>query len=368
MRRTGIIMAGGSGERFWPLSRRNRPKQLLRLTDESDTMLHEAVSRLAPLIAPDDIYIVTGAHLVDAICKANIGVPDANVLAEPFKRNTGGCLCFAAAHLIAKYGGEPRDISVAVVTADHRINPPERFREAVELALDIAEQDERLVTHGIVPDRPETGYGYIQAADPKNPITSRNGLHVYGVKAFHEKPSRDKAIDFISSGDYFWNSGMFFWRLDVFLAELELARAPMADAVHTMVAAISGNDKGTVTRTFEDLENISIDYALMEHAKRVAVVRADYAWDDVGAWTSLDRTREHDAEGNIVHGQPVLMDCRDCIVFNDAGPEKMAVSVVGVEDLVVVVSEDGVLVIPKDRAQDVRLAVAELKARAARQV
>ncbi|MEX2016096.1 MAG: sugar phosphate nucleotidyltransferase, partial [Candidatus Hydrogenedentales bacterium] len=257
---------------------------------------------------------------------------------------------------------------MAVVTADPPIGPPERFREAVELALETAENEELLVTHGIVPDRPETGYGYIQAADLENPLAKRDGLQVFRVKAFHEKPNRDKAYDFVSSGDYYWNSGMFFWRLDVFLRELETAREAMAGAVHTMVTAINGNDKGTVNRTFEELDNISIDYALMEHAKHVAVVRADYSWDDVGAWTSLDRTRDHDAQGNVVHGQPVLMDCRDCIVFNDAGSDTMAVTVVGVEDMVVVVSADGVLVIPKDRAQDVRLAVAELKARGARQV
>ena len=366
--RVAIIMAGGSGERFWPVSRRNHPKQLLRLTSPTDTMLGEAVFRISPLIPPERIYIVTGEHLAQAIREAEVGVPGDNVIAEPCKRNTGGCLAFAAAHVLAHHGGDAAGISMAVITADHLIGDSERFRRMVDVALEMAERKGVLATHGIVPTRPETGYGYIQAKDIDDPVSESGGISVFPVAAFHEKPNHDKAEDFIATGSYFWNSGMFFWRIDTFLEELDAARPDMAEAVRGMHEAMEANDKGTVTSIFEALEDISIDYALMEHAKQVVVVRADYPWDDVGAWTSLDRTREHDDQGNVAQGGPVLIDTHNSIVFNNAGAEEMAVSVVGMDNVVVVVSRDGILVVPKDRAQDVRHAVTELKARGAKQV
>ncbi len=366
--RVAIIMAGGSGERFWPVSRRNHPKQLLRLTSPTETMLGEAVSRISPLIPPERVYVVTGEHLVEAIREAGVGVPDDNVIAEPCRRNTGGCLAFAVAHVLAHHGGDAARISMAVVTADHLIGDSERFRRTVEVALDAAERKGVLATHGIVPTRPETGYGYIQAKDVDDPVLDVGDISVFPVAAFHEKPNHDKAEDFIATGSYFWNSGMFFWRIDTFLEELDAARPEMAEAVRGMHKAMKVNDKGAVRSIFEGLESISIDYALMEHAKRVVVVRADYPWDDVGAWTSLDRTREHDERGNVARGGPVLIDTHNSIVYNDAGAQEMAVSVVGMDGVIVVVSKDGILVVSKDRAQDVRHAVAELKARGAEQV
>ncbi len=366
--RVGIIMAGGSGERFWPVSRRDHPKQLLRLTSPTQTMLGEAVSRMAPLIPPERIYVVTGEHLVHVIRQADVGVPGDNVIAEPCKRNTGGCLAFAAAHVLAHQGGDAARISMAVITADHLIGDSERFCRTVDVALEIAEKNGVLATHGIVPTRPETGYGYIQAKDLEDPVWESGDISAFPVAAFHEKPNHDKAEDFIATGSYFWNSGMFFWRIDTFLEELDAARPEMAAAVRKMHEAMKMNDKGSVRSIFDGLEDISIDYALMEHAKQVVVVRADYAWDDVGAWTSLDRTREHDEQGNVARGGPVLIDTHSSIVYNEVGAEDMAVSVIGMENVIVVVSKDGILVVPKDRAQDVRHAVAELKARGAKQV
>jgi len=204
--RYGIIMAGGSGERFWPLSRQNHPKQLLKLTSSTKNMLQEAVDRLAPLIPPERIYIVTGSHLVDAIVSSGVGLPDENVLAEPCKRNTAGCLVYAAAHVLAQHGGDASNLSMAVVTADHLIGEPDRFRECVDLALTVAEENGMLVTHGIAPTRPETGYGYVQAKTDA-PLHEADGLSVYPVAAFHEKPSEEKAEDFIKAGNYYWNSG-----------------------------------------------------------------------------------------------------------------------------------------------------------------
>jgi mannose-1-phosphate guanylyltransferase len=366
IQRVGVVLAGGSGERFWPLSRKHRPKQLLHLTSEDESMLGEAVSRLAPLIPAKHIYVVTGAHLVQPIRKAGVGVPPENILAEPCKRNTAGALTYAAAILLANYGGDGSNISMAVTTADHQIGDSDLFRKTIDTALTAAETDDVLAIMGIVPSRPESGYGYVQVTDDEPAV--EDGIAVHPVKAFHEKPSRERAEDFIATGRYYWNSGMFFWRVSVFLEELLHASPNHAAAISAMAEAQRQGDADAVRAQFERLEDISIDYALMERARRVVMVRADYPWDDVGAWTALDRAYPKDHCGNVAVGDPILVDCEDCIVYNEPGATGMAVSVVGVQDLVVVVTKDAVLVIPKDRAQDVRHAVKELKERGAGQL
>jgi mannose-1-phosphate guanylyltransferase len=361
-------MAGGSGERFWPLSRKNRPKQLLRLTSGDKTMLHEAVRRIEPLIPVDRVYVVTGKHLVLPIRAARTGIPNENVIAEPCKRNTAGCLAFAAANILSEFGGDGSNVSMAVLTADHQIGSPERFRECVDIALDAAESQGVLATHGVVPTRAETGYGYIQREEGSAPLLETGDVEVFPVSAFHEKPARAKAEEFLADGSYYWNSGMFFWRLDSFLSEFARTQPEFAEAIPSMAGAIQKAQQPLLQNIFENLPSISIDNALMEHAENVAVVRAAYPWDDVGAWTSLDRTRERDSDGNVAHGDPVLINCKESIVYNDVGAADMAVGVVGMEGVVVVVSADGVLVIPKDRAQDVRDAVKALSDRGSPQV
>ena len=364
MQRIGIIMAGGSGERFWPVSRKHRPKQLLKLTSPDETMLGESVSRLAPLIAPEHVYVVTGEHLVEPIREAGVGLPEGNVIAEPAKRNTAGALAYAAAHAMAKYNDDGSRLAMAVVTADHLIGNPARFRATVETALEQAETRDALVTLGIVPARPETGYGYIRAVAP---LDEGADIPAYEVAEFLEKPDEERARQFVESGSYYWNSGMFFWKISAFLAELEHARPHLAEATRTMADAMAKGDDALVRRTFDALEDISIDYALMEQAREVIMVRADFPWDDVGAWTALDRTQPKDEQGNVAAGDPVLADTRNSIVFNDAGAGKMAVGVVGMDDVIVVATEDAVLVMPKDRAQDVRKVVQALKERQAPQ-
>jgi len=367
MRRVGVILAGGSGERFWPLSRRRLPKQLLRLTSPDKTMLHEAVERIAPVVSSDHLYIVTGEHLVDPIRDAKVGIPDANILAEPAKRNTCGALSYAAAYLLAKYGGDGSDLSMAITTADHTIGDPDGFCNTVLAALEAAEVEDALATLGVVPTRPETGYGYIQTDDSTDSARSEGAYPVFPVKAFHEKPDVEKAANFIQAGGFWWNSGMFFWKISTFLTELEHCRPDFANAIAEMTAAFKQKDEAKVRRIFEGLDDISIDYALMEHARKVVVARADFPWDDVGSWNALDRAQAHDADGNVALGDPIVVDSRDCIVYNDAGQENLAVCAIGCENLIIVATKDAVLVIPKDRAQDVRFAVQELKRRNAPQ-
>lgn len=362
-RRIAVIMAGGSGERFWPLSRRTRPKQLLKLADPHLNLLEQSVARIEKLIPREAIYIATARHLRDAICSERIGVPNRNILAEPCKRNTAGCLAYAAAHLSARFEN-PAHSTMAILTADHLIRDERGFRNAVEAALATAEREEALVVIGIPPTRPETGYGYIETQEGAAPVwTSPDGAEVLAAAGFREKPDRETALQFVQSGRFFWNSGMFFWRLNVFLNELEQASPRHADMVARMTDALRAGQNEEADRVFESIEDVSIDYALMEKARHVRVVRAGFGWDDIGAWDALDRTYEPDENGNVAVGQPVVVESRDCIIYNDPGPARMAVAVAGVEGLAVIVCADGVLVIPKDRAQDVRKVVAELKKR-----
>lgn len=367
MRRVAVIMAGGSGERFWPLSRMQRPKQLLNLTDPDRTMLAEAVDRVTPLVPKEHVYIATGRHLVAPIRSAEVGVAGENILAEPCKRNTAGCLVYAAASILARYGGDGTDISMAVLTADHIIGCPEQFRATLAEALEVVEREDALGTIGIKPTRAETGYGYIQVGDNTEGL-SNGAVSVKPVAAFHEKPDADTAKQFVESGNFFWNSGMFFWKVSTFLNELEKAQPAMAHAAREITQAIKDGDDPRVDAIFEDLESISIDYALMEKADKVVVVEGCFPWDDIGAWTALDRTYPHDEDGNVTYGNPVVVDSKNCIVYSEVEASQVAVSVVGAEDLVVVVTEDAVLVMPKDKAQDVKKAVTELKKRNAPQV
>lgn len=368
--RIAVIMAGGSGERFWPLSRRQRPKQLLRLTRPDRTMLEESIARITPLIAPEHVFIATSKALVAPIREAKTIIPEANVIGEPCKRNTAGALVYAAAQVLARHGEEnAARVSMAILTADHQIEGAEAFLKTIEAAMTSAERDGALVTIGIPPTRPETGYGYIETPENAAATPLTEGLPpVYPVARFREKPDLATAREFIATGRFFWNSGMFFWRLDRFLEELEHSSPAHAAAVRAMAAALRQGDETRVEAIFAALDDISIDYALMEKARRVTVTRAAFGWDDVGAWDALDRAWPHDADGNVTAGDPILIDTRDSIVYNEPGAERMAVAAIGVEGLVIVVSPDGVLIVPKDRAQDVKRAVAELKKRGAGQI
>ncbi|MFP4381192.1 MAG: mannose-1-phosphate guanylyltransferase [Candidatus Sumerlaeia bacterium] len=364
-----VIMAGGSGERFWPLSRQLRPKQLLKLTRADMNLLEETVERIAPLIPPERTYIATSEHLQDPIRKGGAGVPDENVLAEPAKRNTAGCLSWVAAHLVGMYGKGAEDIVMAVLTADHLIPDEENFRSTVAAAVDVAAKQDTIGVIGIKPTRAETGYGYIETPEGASPIAeSEEGIATWPVKQFLEKPDQDRANEFVQSDRFMWNSGMFFWKVGAFLHEMGKASPAHAEATREMGQALARGDRPEAARIFESLDDISIDYALMEKATHVVVTRAVFEWDDIGAWDAMDRTRPSDGEGNVIEGDPVLIDSKNCIVYNEPGAEKMAVAVVGLDNIAVIVSEDGILVMPKDRAQDVKKAVQKLKDRKAKQL
>ena len=359
-----VIMAGGAGERFWPLSRFNHPKQLLTLSGSGQSLLEEAVERSTAIVPPENIYIATSQHLQEAICNAGLDIPTENIIAEPCKRNTAGCLIYAAANILAKTKLSPEEVTMGVLTADHRIPDMVPFVDAVKTAMECAEQQEGLVTIGIQPVRPETGYGYIEVAENSGKYDST----MLPVVQFREKPNRDDAIKYVASGRFFWNSGMFFWRLSSFQNEFGKANPVMAETLEDLTDALLENSPERAAKIFDALPNISIDYALMEKAKHVYVVPGKFVWDDLGSWDSIERTFPMDSAGNVTVGEPVLIDTNNSIVYNACGADKMAVGVVGMDDVVVIVNQDAVLVIPKSRAQEVKKLVLALKDRGAKQI
>ena len=352
LRRVAVIMAGGGGERFWPLSREERPKQLLPFGKDGKTLLADTLERIAPLFARKDVYIATSAALRPVLIDAGLDLPHENILAEPCRRNTAGCLLHVAAHLSARRKG---DYTMAVLAADHRIDDRTAFIAAASAALQAAEARPVLVTLGIRPTRPETGYGYIEVESPPR------GLRAVPVQRFYEKPIRATAEEYVATGRFFWNSGMFFWRGSTFMAELSAARPEMVQSARAMGEAIAKGDMTRADELFEGLQAVSIDYALLEHSRRIEMVPADFPWDDIGAWDALSRLYPAGEAGNVAHGSATFINAENCIVWNELDPGRTPVAVVGARDLVVVATDEGILIVPKEHAQEVREAARRLK-------
>ena len=356
--RLAAIMAGGSGERFWPLSRKERPKQLLRLTDPEKTMLHEAVDRIAPLVGADNVLVATATHLQSPIRDAGL-VPDENVVAEPDKRNTLGALVWLAATLLARHGDDA-DITLAILTADHKIDDELTFRKDVELALRVAETTGGIVTIGIPPDRPETGYGYIESGPQTEEIKRDfHGETVFPVASFREKPSLATAEGFLRLGTFTWNSGMFFYTLRGFMAELEKAHPEAHRLALEIAGALKSGDEDAAKAAFLRLPNISVDYAVMEKTDQAYVLTASFPWDDVGAFDSLLRTMPSDEGGNVTIGEVHAVDCAGCILYNEAG--EGVLTAVGLNDMILVQTHDAVMVAPMSDAQRVKEIVGRIK-------
>lgn len=357
-----VVMAGGSGERFWPLSRQGYPKQLLPLLSGKPVLI-EAVELLQPLISLSSIWIATSASLIDVVKNALTNHPSLHIIGEPLRRNTTGCLVFAAANILAKYGDEALHSVMAVTTADHFIANGKRFRETLESVIHTAYHHDALLTIGIKPTRAETGYGYIDVSS-QQAVIGQHQTKVYPVNRFVEKPDTENAQAYVSSGQYYWNSGMFFWKISTFLRELQSSLPIAVDVVYQLRDAIKSKENAeTISSIFSMLPNISIDYALMEKSNCVKMAVGDFGWDDIGAWDAVSRLQKVNELGNYAKGDPVIVDCSNVTVINDPGAKNMAVGAVGLQDIIIVTTKDGVLVCHRDRAQDVKQIVDELKKR-----
>ncbi len=335
-----VIMAGGAGTRFWPLSRKAQPKQLLALVGER-SLLGDTVERIATLIPGERVIVVTSAHLVDATRAQLPGVPSENFLAEPMPRNTAPCVGWAAATIRAR---DPKAI-LAVLAADHFVSDVPEYQQTVRMALNAA-RGGALVTLGMRTTRAETGYGYLK-------VGKRLEDGSYRVDAFVEKPDAKTARRFHKSAKYLWNSGQFFFSAEAILGEIEAQMPALASGLAELAAP--GADLGAV---FAQLPSISIDHGVMENAKHVRVIQADFGWSDVGSWTTAWELGEKDSDRNAISGADA--------VFEDAAgnyvraPGGKIVALIGVRDLVVVDTGDALLIVPRDRAQDVKLAVTAL--------
>jgi mannose-1-phosphate guanylyltransferase len=348
-----VILAGGRGERFWPWSRKDRPKQLLPITG-SKTMLEETVERILPLIPEERILLVTGQELAGVIARECPRLRKIRVVAEPKGRNTAAAIGLGAILLRQE---DPQAV-MAVLSADHQITPQDRFLKALTTAAHCVQEEDRLVTFGIPPTRPETGYGYIELG-PK--LSCEEGGAVYQVKEFKEKPSRMVAQQFYLDREHLWNSGMFVWKVDTILEAMAEHMPQLREGLETVAGAPSGPRRNqAIEDLYERIDAVSIDYGIMEKAANVVVVQGDFRWDDVGTWSSLRRIHKPDANGIVTIGDGLAADSYDCIL---AGEGPGLIATLGVSDLIIVRTESCVLVAHASRAQDVRQLVEQLAGR-----
>jgi mannose-1-phosphate guanylyltransferase len=354
-----VIMAGGAGTRFWPVSRQSRPKQLLRLFG-GKTLLEQTLDRVSPLADSERTLVVTSETIAGEVRRLLPALPEGNVLAEPVGRNTAAAIGFAAT-VVARTS---RRGVLAVMPSDHYVADQEAFLKAARSAVLYAAEGS-IVTLGITPVRPETGYGYIRFGDyvqpPEQPgQSSGQVLAARSIGAFVEKPTQTTALSYLKEGRYLWNAGIFFFRADVILSEIEKFLPELHEGLREVGAALDAPDAEEQLRSiYPRLLATSIDYGVMEHTDRIVVIPSSFGWSDVGSWQSLDDFRGSE-DANAEQGDVVVIEARDNVLFAEDGT---LVAVVGVEGLVVAATKDAVLVIPKDRSQDVRRVVDELKKR-----
>jgi len=350
-----VILAGGSGTRFWPLSRRLAPKQLLRLLTDR-TMLHETLSRVAPLVPANRTWIVTGSDHADEV-RRQLRVIDVNAtpIVEPMGRNTAPAIALAAHRLLER---DPQAMMI-VLPADHVIAKSEAFLACLSSAAAIAARG-LLVTIGFLPHRPETGYGYIKRGTPLDEGSQprADGFRAYRVERFVEKPDRRTAERYLADGTYLWNSGIFVWRAATILDEIRRHLPAVAEA-------LSGVESSTqdLAARYERLGSVSIDYGVLEKTDRAAVIPADLGWSDVGSWAALDDVAEKDERGNVVAGRVLDFDSTRSILY----AQDRLVATIGLDETIVVDTPDATLVCRKDRAQDVRKVVEALEHRHAQE-
>ena len=343
-----VILSGGSGERFWPLSTPDRPKQFLSVFG-GKSLIRQAVDRLRGLVPTEHILVVTAASLVKATHQELPELPRSNVIAEPCRRDTAAAVATACG-VVERLGGA--DAVAAILTADHLMRDVPAFRRLLADAARAASATDDIVTMGVAPDYPATGFGYIQVGDPM-PLRTKTVFH-HAVR-FVEKPDAKTAAKYLATGKYAWNAGMFVWKVSTMKAAL-LAGAPALAILEAAVADKKNRVPAVLETLYPQLPRISIDYAVMEKAKNILVSRAAFGWDDVGTWSAADRHLATDARRNVAKGNVALLDVTDSVAISE-GPH---VAVLGVNDIVVVATKDSVLVAAKGRVQDLKKLLAKM--------
>ncbi len=347
-----VLMAGGVGSRFWPRSRQKNPKQLLNLVGDK-SMIRQTYERIKDLTSDDKILVITNQDLKDPIGEHLPELPEKNIIAEPFGKNTAPCIGLAAA-IVRKRASI--DEPMVVLPADHLIKETEAFQQTIKTAALHAQQSDHLVTIGITPTYPETGYGYIQRGEPLTVIDNRT---IYKVKTFAEKPNLETAKLFLQSGDFLWNSGMFIWKTSTILREFEEHQPEMAEGFEKIYQAVDTPDMDEVILdVYMRVKSISIDYAIMEQAKHVSIIEADFTWSDLGSWEAAYAISPKDEQANAVTAKKsVVIDSQNNLIY---APNKL-IALVDVENLVVVETDDAILICRKDSSQRVKEVVDYLK-------
>ncbi len=348
MKKTALIMAGGKGERFWPRSRVTLPKQFLSLTDDGKTMIQLTVERISPIVDISDVYIATNENYRELVKQQLPGIPEENILCEPVGRNTAPCIGLGAVHVSKKYD----DAVMIVLPSDHLIKNNEIFVETFNEACNMAEKGDNLVTVGITPNYPETGYGYIKY--------DNDGMfgNARPVVQFVEKPDLQKAQEYLLQGTYLWNSGMFVWKVSTILKCFDKYMEKTAKGLEVIKEAIGQpNQDDVLNEVFPQLESLSVDYGIMEKAENIYTIPGNFGWDDVGSWLAVGRIKENDKDGNVVNGNVVAIDTKNCVI---EGQEKL-IAAVGLTDIVIVDTKDATLVAAKESAGQIKQILAKLR-------
>ncbi len=342
-----VIMAGGVGTRFWPRSKERKPKQLIRIFGEN-TMIQDTVKRLDGLVDNKNIFVITNRIQKLRIKEQLPNLPEKNIIDEPFGKNTAACIGLASILIKQK---NPEAVTI-VMPSDHLIKNEHEFQKCLLNSCNFAYESKGLITIGIKPTRPETGYGYIQFDD--NQIKD----NIYKVLTFAEKPNLSTAIRFLESGDFLWNSGIFVWRIDVILNEIKTYLPELYEGLEKIEASINTNDfENTLTHVYGQLRSISIDYGVMEKSNNVFVKKADFYWNDVGSWEAVYEISEKNEDGNVIIGDIYAEKTYNSYIFS---PRKFT-AVIGAENLIIINTNDALLICNRNYAQDVRQVVNYLK-------
>jgi len=344
-----MIMAGGGGTRFWPLSRQNMPKQLLNLSGD-DAMINETIKRCEALIPAQNTFIVTNKQQVNVMDTVLIPeLPRENILKEPIPRNTAPCILFAAMHIFEKHG----DGVLCIFPSDHYITDKERFLSLLEEAVNIADESGKVITIGIKPSFPATGYGYIKR---ENDLLYNNA---YRLDRFVEKPNLDKAKQYYNSGDYYWNSGIFIWKISQIIKDYERFLPRIYRRFKSLEGKFcSPEAQALIDELYPALDSISVDYGILERIDEAIVMPGDIGWNDVGSWDALGAVFPADEKGNIIKADHIGTDTKECIIY---GNGNKLIATVGIFNTVIVDTDDAMLICSKDRTQDVRSIVDALK-------
>lgn len=347
-----VVMAGGQGSRFWPVSRCKRPKQFLSISDNGESLIQATVRRVESLVAPGRIWVVANPSLHDLITEH---VSHAHIISEPLARNTAACIGLAAVHAVVK--NPDIDPVLVVLPADHAVKDEAQLRASLSEAIAIAAQQPVLVTIGIPPTHPHTGYGYV-----------KRGAHLsgrtYSVDRFFEKPSLERAVKYVEDGSYSWNSGMFAWRASVVLEAFRDYLPTMSEGLMKIKGLLESGSSSSIDAQIHDLfasfESISIDFGVLEHARNCVIVAAEeFGWNDVGSWDQWASNFAHDEDGNLIKGDAVVIDSHGCVIKSD----KRLIAAVGLTDTVIIEDGNALLVVSRSHVQDVRKVVDELKRR-----